>query len=167
VNPNSKIPAIVDAKGPNGQPITIFESGAVLIYLAEKYGKFLPKDATKRYHTIQWLMWQMGGVGPMFGQFGHFTKYAKEDVPYAKKRYTDEVKRLHGVLDKQLATNEFIAGDEYTIADMAVFPWVRGIDVFYNGREVIGHYPNIDRWFKQINERPAVQRGLLVAPFTA
>jgi GST-like protein len=122
ISPNNRIPAIVDSDGPGGKPISLFESGAILIYLAEKTAKFLPKDPVQKYKTLEWLMWQMGGVGPMFGQAGHFLRAAPTKIEYGIKRYVDEAKRLYGVLDKQLAANAFAAG-EYTIADMAIFPW--------------------------------------------
>ena len=122
INPNGKIPAIIDPDGPGGKPITIFESGAILIYLAEKSGKLLPKDPRKRMTVIEWLMFQMGGVGPMFGQTNHFRRFAKQEVPYAIERYTNEARRLYGVMDKRLKSVDFLAGD-YSIADVATFPW--------------------------------------------
>ena len=123
ISPNNRIPAIVDPDGPGGKPLSLFESGAILIYLAEKTGKFLPKDPVQRYKTFEWLMWQMGGVGPMFGQAHHFLRAAPTKIEYGIKRYVDEAKRLYGVLDRQLAANAYSAGAEYTIADMAIFPW--------------------------------------------
>src|SRR5512143_387891 len=123
ISPNNRIPAIVDPDGPGGKPISLFESGAILIYLAEKTGRFLPKDPVQKYKTLEWLMWQMGGVGPMFGQAHHFLRAAPTKIEYGIKRYVDEAKRLYGVLDKQLASNAYAAGAAYTIADMAIFPW--------------------------------------------
>jgi GST-like protein len=159
ITPNHRIPAIVDPDGPGGKRFTLFESGAILIYLAEKTGKLIPKDPTARYKCLEWVMFQMGGVGPMFGQYGHFHNYAPESLPYAKERYANEVKRLHGVLDKRLAQAEWLAGDEYSIADIITYPWLRfperrGID--------FDDYPNVKRWFAAIDRRPAVQRGVAV-----
>ena len=159
ISPNNKMPAMVDPEGPDGKPISIFESGAMLIYLAEKTGQFLPEDPVGRYKTLAWLMWQMGGVGPMLGQAHHFLQYAQEDVSYAKDRYNNEAKRLYGVADKRLAESRFLAGDEITIADFACWPWMRrpwrqGIE-----RE---DYPNYLRWFEEIDARPAVQRAVQV-----
>ncbi|HZT18536.1 MAG TPA: glutathione S-transferase N-terminal domain-containing protein [Dongiaceae bacterium] len=158
ISPNNRIPAIVDQEGPDGRPISIFESGAILLYLAEKAGKFLPKDMRGRYEAIQWLMFQMGGVGPMLGQAHHFRAYAPEKIPYAIDRYTKEAGRLYGVIDHRLADRPFIAG-EYSIADMAIFPWLRswerqGVD--------IAEYPHLKRWFDTIAARPAVERGVKV-----
>lgn len=159
ISPNNRIPAIVDHDGPGGKPLPLFESGAILLYLASKSGQFLPLDLHERWHCLQWLMWQMGGVGPMFGQANHFRRYAKEKIPYAIERYTNEANRLTNVLDKRLGEARFVAGDAYTIADMAIFPWMRnaesrGIDM--------SQYPNAKRWFDEISARPAVQRGLKV-----
>jgi len=159
ITPNHRIPAMVDPDGPGGEPLALFESGAILIYLAEKTGKLLPRDAAARYTALQWLMFQMGGVGPMFGQYGHFHNYAPEQVPYARERYANEVRRLHAVLDKRLARAEWLGGDEYSIADIATYPWLRfperrGID--------FGDYPNVARWFAAIDSRPAVRRGVAV-----
>ena len=157
VSPNNRIPAIVDHEGPNGRPLSLFESGAILLYLASKTGKFLPIDMHARWTCVQWLMWQMGGVGPMFGQANHFRRYAKEKIQYAIDRYTREGNRLTNVLDKRLAEAPYLAGDEYSIADIAVFPWMRGSET----RGVnIAEYPNVERWFNAINARPAVQRGV-------
>ena len=160
INPNSKIPAIVDPDGPDGKPISIFESGAILIYLAEKTGSpLLPTDPRARYEALQWLMFQMGGVGPMFGQAHHFLKFAKEDIPYAKERYATEVKRLYKVMDTRLAETGFLAGDDYTVADIATYPWITR----HPGHQVsLEDYPNVKRWFDTIAERPAVQRGMNV-----
>ena len=160
INPNSKIPAIVDPDGPDGQALTVWESGAILIYLAEKAGsELLPKTPRDRYATLQWLMFQMAGVGPMLGQAGHFTLYAKEPVQYGIDRYSNESKRILGVMDRQLAAHRFLAGDAYTIADIATFPWtnsalriptIGGFDA----------WPNVARWRAELGARPAVQRGL-------
>ena len=158
INPNSKIPAIVDPEGPGGK-LPLFESGAILIYLAEKHGKFLPKDPRKRIIAIQWLMFQMGGVGPMFGQTHHFLRNAKEDVPYGKQRYHAETKRLYGVMNKRLGEAKYLAGDEYTIADIATFPWVSR----FEWHQVdLNEFPNVKRWFDEIAARPAVKRGMAV-----
>ena len=158
VSPNNRIPAIVDSEGPGGKPISVFETGAILIYLGEKTGKLLPKDGPVRYDIMQWLMWQMGGVGPMMGQANHFRRYSKEKIAYAVDRYTNEANRLTNVLDKRLEAAAYVAGD-YSIADIAIFPWYRGADQ----RGVnIDEYPNVKRWFDAINARPAVQRGLQV-----
>ena len=159
ISPNNRIPAIVDHDGPGGKPLALFESGAILLYLASKSGKFLPEDLHERWHCLQWLMWQMGGVGPMFGQANHFRRYAKEKIAYAIERYTNEANRLTNVLDKRLGEARFVAGNAYTIADMAIFPWMRnaesrGIDMKL--------YPNARRWFDEIGARPAVQRALKV-----
>ncbi|HEV7373014.1 glutathione S-transferase N-terminal domain-containing protein [Arenibaculum sp.] len=156
LSPNNRMPALVDPDGPDGKPVTLFESGAIMIYLAEKTGRLLPADAHGRYAAIQWLMWQMGGLGPMLGQNHHFRIYAPEKIGYAIDRYTNEAKRLYGVLDRRLAEAEYLAG-EYSIADIASFPWTRsherqGID--------LADYPNVRRWFDAINARPAVQKGL-------
>ena len=159
INPNNKIPAIVDPDGPEGAPISLFESGAILLYLASKTGRFLPASTTARYEMLQWLMFQMGGVGPMLGQAHHFRMYAPEKLPYAIDRYTNEAKRLYGVMDRRLAKSKYIAGAEYTIADIAVFPWLRswknqGIDW--------DDYPHLKGWFDEIGARPAVKRGVEV-----
>lgn len=163
INPNNKIPAIVDSDGPGGAPITLFESGAILLYLAEKTGKLLPKDAAKRHHAVQWLMFQMGGVGPMLGQANHFVLYAKEKIPYAIQRYSDESRRILGVLDKQLGKNEYIAGEEYSVADIATFPWVQAVygkpDPYAS---LVEGYDNLKRWHETVGKRGAVQRGMKV-----
>ncbi len=158
LNLNHRIPVIVDHDGPGGGPYTVFESGAILIYLAEKTGRLCPKDARGRYDAIQWVMFQMANIGPMLGQVHHFRGYAPEPIPYAIERYTNEAKRLYGVLDKRLDGREWLAGD-YSIADIATFPWLRswerqGVD--------LADYPNVKRWFEAIAARPATQRGLLV-----
>lgn len=163
INPNNKIPALIDPDGPGGKSITLFESGAILIYLAEKYGRFLPGDAARRYHTIQWLMFQIGGIGPMFGQLGFFHRFAGREIedPRPKTRYVDESKRLLNVLDQQLAGKEWIMGDEYTIADIAIFPWVNILSGFYAAEAIVGlhNYPEVNRVMQNFLARPAVQRG--------
>ncbi|BBN19417.1 glutathione S-transferase [Marchantia polymorpha subsp. ruderalis] len=169
VNPNSKIPAITDPNGPDGKPINVFESGAILLYLGEKTGKFLPADPRLKYETIQWVFFQMGGVGPMFGQFGHFYKYAKDkcDHPYPLQRYSTEVKRILGVLEKRLEGTDFLVGNEYTIADMASFPWVHCLDFGYHAAEYLGvsNFPNVVAWKERCMARPATAKGLTVCPF--
>jgi GST-like protein len=159
ISPNNRIPAIVDHDGPNGKSISLFESGAILIYLAGKTGKFLPLDLHQRYAALQWLMWQMGGIGPMFGQANHFRAYSVEKITYAVDRYTNEANRLTSVMDKRLAAARYLAGDEYSIADIAVFPWMRNADK----RGInMPEYPHVERWFNAINARPAVVRALQV-----
>jgi GST-like protein len=158
INPNSKIPAIVDPEGPEGKPFPLFESGAILVYLAGKTGKFLPASVSGKYIALQWLMFQMGGIGPIFGQVHHFLRSAKEKVPYAIERYTTENRRLYGVLDKRLGEAPFLAV-EYSIADIATFPWV----LRHEWQQVdLAEYPNVKRWFDTIHARPAVQRGIRV-----
>ncbi len=157
ISPNNKIPALVDPNGPDGKPIAVFESGAILIYLAAKFGKFMPKSDRQKYEVLQWLMFQMGGVGPMLGQNHHFRLYAPEKLPYAVNRYTNEAKRLYGVIDKQLATHQFIAGGAYSIADMAIFPWLRNWE---RQGIVLADYPYLKTWFDRLAARPAVQRGV-------
>jgi len=159
ISPNNKMPAIVDPDGPDGEPISLFESGAILIYLAEKHGKFLSKEPRGRYVTLQWLMWQMGGLGPMLGQAHHFRQYAPERIDYAYDRYTNESNRLYGVLDKRLSETRFLAGDDYSIADIAAWPWTRFPERQGVERE---DFPNFKRWFEEIAERPAVKRGVEV-----
>jgi GSH-dependent disulfide-bond oxidoreductase len=159
ISPNNKIPAITDPDGPDGQPISLFESGAILLYLAAKTGRFLPADVRGRYEVLQWLMFQMGGVGPMLGQTHHFRIYAPEKIDYAIERYTNEAKRLYGVMDKRLARSKYLGGKSYSIADIAVFPWLRswknqGIDW--------ADYPHLKGWFDEIAARPAVKRGVEV-----
>jgi GSH-dependent disulfide-bond oxidoreductase len=157
ISPNNRIPAIVDDEGPGGQPISIFESGAILLYLASKSGKLMPADALARWACTQWLMWQMGGLGPMMGQANHFRRYSRDKIQYAIDRYTSEANRLTGVLDRRLGEARYTAGSEYSIADIACFPWLRGAE----GRGVdLNAYPNVKRWFDEINARPAVQRAL-------
>lgn len=154
INPNSKIPAIVDRDA----DIAVFESGAILLYLAEKTGKLLPSDTTEKYQVIQWLMWQMGGVGPMFGQFNHFNLHAPDKIPYAIERYKKEVLRLYGVLNKQLEGKEYIC-DDYSIADIANYPWIAIYEVM--GITLDG-YENVQRWLNTVGERPGVQKGMKV-----
>ena len=156
INPNQKIPAIVDSEGPDGRPYTVIESGAILMYLAEKHGRFLPAGMAERYEVIQWLMFQMGGVGPMFGQAHHFRMAAKEEVPYGIERYTKETRRLWGVLDRRLEGREHLAGD-YSIADIAVFPWTARYE--WQGI-ALDEFPNVARWYRAIEQRPAVARGM-------
>jgi len=158
ISPNNKMPAIVDTEGPEGKPYSLFESGAILMYLAEKTGKFMPQDMTGRYLVIQWLMFQMGGIGPMCGQAHHFRQYAPENIQYAIDRYTNEVGRLYNVLDRRLGDAEYVAGD-YSIADMALWPWIRPYE--RQGQD-LADFPNLERWFKDIEKRPAVQRGVEV-----
>ena len=159
ISPNNKIPAMVDPHGPDGKPINLFESGAILLYLASKTGKFLPKGDRAKFEVLQWLMFQMGGVGPMLGQNHHFRQYAPEKIEYAVNRYTNEAKRLYGVMDKQLASTKFIAGNAYSIADMAIFPWLRNWE---NQGMDWADYPHLKKWFDLIAARPAVQRGVEV-----
>jgi GST-like protein len=159
ISPNNKIPAIVDPEGPDGEAMPIFESGAILIYLAGKVGRFLGTTEREKFVTLQWLMFQMGGVGPMLGQAHHFRIYAPEKIDYAINRYTNEARRLYGVMDKRLSSNSYLAGETYTIADIATFPWIRswknqGIDW--------ADFPHAKRWFDEISERPAVKRGVAV-----
>jgi GSH-dependent disulfide-bond oxidoreductase len=159
ISPNNKIPAIVDRDGPDGQPISLFESGAILLYLAAKTGRFLPEDTRGRYEVLQWLMFQMGSVGPMLGQTHHFRLYAPEKIGYAIERYTNEAKRLYGVMDTRLAHSKYLGGPAYSIADIAVFPWLRswknqGIDW--------ADYPHLKGWFDEVAARPAVLRGVEV-----
>ncbi len=158
ISPNNRIPAIVDPEGPDGKPIHLFESGAILVYLAGKTGKFLPTSTKGKYEALQWLMWQMGGVGPMFGQAHHFLRAAPEQVPYGIKRYTDEAKRLYGVLDRRLAEAAYMAG-EYSIADIATYPWIAR----HEWHKVdLAEFPNVKRWYDTIGRRPAVVRGMAV-----
>jgi GSH-dependent disulfide-bond oxidoreductase len=159
ISPNNKIPAITDPEGPDGKTISLFESGAILVYLAGKTGLFLPPDDRGRFEVLQWLMFQMGGVGPMLGQVHHFRLYAPEKIAYAIDRYTNEARRLYGVIDKQLSTHRFIAGDSYSIADIAIFPWLRN---WANQGIVLSDHPHLKAWFEGIEARPAVQRGVKV-----
>ncbi len=156
ISPNNKMPAIVDPEGPDGKAIALFESGAILLYLADKTSRFIPSDSRDRYTVVQWLMFQMGGVGPMLGKAHHFRQYAPEQIPYAIERYTNEATRLYRVLDKRLGQVEYVAGD-YSIADMAIFPWILPYE---RQGQNLADYPNLKRWFDAINERPGVQRGL-------
>jgi GST-like protein len=158
ISPNNKMPAIVDTEGPNGKPYALFESGAILMYLAEKTGRLMPSDTAGRYRVIQWLMFQMGTVGPMLGQAHHFRSYAPEKIAYAIDRYTNEAGRIYGVMDRRLADSEYLAGD-YSIADIACFPWTRS----WEGQgQRLDDVPNVKRWFEAIAARPAVRRGLEV-----
>lgn len=159
ISPNNKIPAIVDADGPDGKPMSLFESGAILVYLAGKAGRFLGDTDRERFTVLQWLMFQMGGVGPMLGQAHHFRIYAPEKIEYAINRYTNEARRLYGVMDKRLSKSAFLATDEYTIADIATFPWTRS---WKNQGVELDDFPNVKRWFEEISARPAVQRGVKV-----
>jgi GST-like protein len=159
ISPNNKIPAIIDPEGPDGQPISLFESGAILLYLASKTGRFLPADVRGKFQALEWLMFQMGSIGPMLGQTHHFRIYAPEKIGYAIERYTNEARRLYGVMDRRLAKTRYIAGPDYSIADIAIFPWLRswknqGID--WN------EFPHLKGWFDEIAARPAVQRGVEV-----
>lgn len=156
INPNGKIPAIIDQDGPGGQPYTVIESGAILMYLAEKTGQFMPQEMAARYEVIQWLMFQMGGIGPIFGQVHHFKRAAKEQVPYAINRYYTECRRLYGVLDSRLEGREYLAGD-VSIADFATLPWV----FRYDWQEVdLADFPNVKRWYDTLMARPALTRGM-------
>ena len=160
ITPNHRIPAIVDPDGPGSQPLTLFESAAIMIYLSEKTGgRLIPSDPVGRYRCLEWMMFQMGGVGPMFGQYNHFANYSVEKLPYAIERYTNEVKRLHRVLDKRLSEVEYLAGHDYSMADIITFPWIRNPD--RRGID-LADYPNVKRWHDAIAARPAVQRGVAV-----
>ena len=158
ISPNNKMPAIVDYEGPGGGPISLFESGAILIYLSEKTDQLFPQDPRKRYETLSWLMFQMGHVGPMLGQAHHFRGYAPEKIPYAIDRYTNEAARLYGVMDRHLADNDYFVGD-YSIADVAIYPWL--VSYERQGQDM-NDFPNLYRWFEQVGARPAVERGLAV-----
>ena len=166
LNPNNKIPAIIDPDGPGGKPLPLWETGAILIYLAEKTGKFIPQDAARRYETIQWVMWQMGGVGPMFGQLGFFHKFAGKEYEdkRPRDRYVAESKRLLGVLNGRLATRQWIMGDDYTIADIATFPWVRNLIGFYGAGDLVGiaNFPHVTRALEAFVARPEVVKGLTI-----
>jgi len=159
ISPNNKIPAILDPDGPDGEPISMFESGAILLYLAAKTGRFLPEDPRGKWATLEWLMFQMGSVGPMLGQAHHFRLYAPQQLPYAIDRYSNEARRLYGVIDKRLGQSRYIANDEYTIADIAIFPWLRS---WKNQGIELDDYPTLKAWFEAIAARPAVQRGVEV-----
>ncbi len=170
LNPNNKIPAIVDPDGPGGKPLALFESGAILVYLAAKTGQLMPTDEAERYETLQWVMWQMGGVGPMFGQLGFFHKFAGKDYEdkRPRDRYVAETKRLLGVLEQRLTGRAWMMGDEYTIADIATLPWVRNLVGFYGAGELVGfeQFRNVQRVLKAFVARPAVERGLNIPPRT-
>jgi GST-like protein len=159
ISPNNKIPAIIDAHGPDGKPISLFESGAILVYLAGKSGQFLGHTDREKFNTLQWLMFQMGSVGPMLGQTHHFRIYAPEKIEYAISRYTNEATRIYGVIDKQLSQHPYLAGNAYTIADIATFPWIRS---WKNQGIALNDYPHLKTWFDSISERPAVKRGVEV-----
>lgn len=159
ISPNNKIPAITDPDGPGDQPLSLFESGAILLYLAGKTGRLLPDDVAAKYEVLQWLMFQMGSVGPMLGQAHHFRIYAPEKLPYAIDRYTNEARRLYGVINKRLAHSTYIGGRDYSIADIAIFPWLRS---WKNQGVEMADYPHLKGWFDEIAARPAVQRGLAV-----
>ncbi|MBI3062268.1 MAG: glutathione S-transferase N-terminal domain-containing protein [Deltaproteobacteria bacterium] len=158
INPNNKIPAIIDPQGPGGKPLTLFESGAILIYLAEKTGKLMPKESRSRYEVIQWLMFQMGGVGPMFGQAHNFFRYDPQQNSYGVERFNKEVARLYRVMNHRLGETEFLAGG-YSVADIATYPWVARYEMH---RTRLEDFPNVKRWFDAISARPAVQRGMNV-----
>lgn len=158
ISPNQKIPAIVDSDGPGGEPISIFETGAILIYLAEKYQKFLPMDVRKRTEVMEWLMWQMGGFGPFLGQAHHFLKFAKEDVPYGKDRYKKEAHRLWGVLDKRLQSREYVC-DELSIADFAIYPWAARFEWHQVDR---AEFPNVKQWMDRMERHEFVKKGMLI-----
>ncbi|WP_312794070.1 glutathione S-transferase family protein [Tianweitania sp.] len=159
ISPNNRMPAIVDPEGPDGQPISVFESGAILQYLGRKFGKFYPTDERQRVEVDQWLFWQMGGLGPMAGQAHHFRQYAPERIEYGINRYTNEVNRLYGVMNKRLADRDYLAG-EYSIADMACVGWIKP---HKNQGQDLNDFPNLKRWYEAVNARPAVERGLAVA----
>lgn len=157
ISPNNKIPAITDPAGPDGQPISLFESGAILLYLARKTGQFLPTSERGQFELLQWLMFQVGGVGPMLGQAHHFRLYATDKIPYAIERYSNEARRLYGVIERRLASSRFMAGDDYSIADIAIFPWLRSWEK--QGIE-LAEFPHLKTWFEGIAARPAVLRAL-------
>ena len=159
ISPNNKIPAIVDPDGPDGREIALFETGAILLYLADKTGKLLPEDVRERWSAQQWLMWQMGGFGPMLGQAHHFLRFAPEDVPYAKTRYSNETRRLYGVLDKRLGEAPYLAGESYSVADIATFPWAAR----HPWQQIaLEDFPAVKRWYDGLAARPAVERGMAV-----
>ena len=166
LNPNGKIPAMIDPEGPAGEPLALFESGAILLYLADKTGKFIPADPAGRWQAIQWVMFQMGGIGPMFGQLGFFNKFAGKDWPDKRplQRYVDESKRLLGVMDAALDGKQWFLGGDYTIADIAMLGWVRNLITFYEARDLVGfgEYTNVASWLDRGLARPAVQRGLKI-----
>ncbi len=157
ISPNNRIPAIVDSEGPDGEPVSVFESGAILLYLAEKTGQLMPRDPREKIKAMEWIMWQMGGFGPMLGQAHHFMRFADEQVPYAIERYGKETKRLYGVLDRRLAEATYLAGDSYSMADIITYPWAarhewHAVD--------LGDFSNVKRWYDVLSARPAVQRGM-------
>ena len=166
ISPNNKVPAIVDHDGPGGKPLSLFESGAILLYLAEKSGQFLPDDPAQRWDVMQWLFWQVGGYGPMLGQAHHFLAYAPKRpdgavvLPYAQDRYRNEASRLYNVLDKQLSQHAYVAADQYTIADMAIFPWCR---LHPRQQQDLNDFPNVKRWYEQLSARPAVARDIAMS----
>ena len=164
LNPNNKIPAMIDPNGPDGKPLALFESGAILFYLAEKSGKFIPSDAAGRYQTLQWVMFQMGGVGPMFGQVGYFVKFAGKDIedPRPRQRYLDEARRLIGVIEGRLTGRDYIMGSDYTIADITLWPWLRTINGFYGAGELVGikDFPKVLDYVKRCEDRPASQKAV-------
>jgi GSH-dependent disulfide-bond oxidoreductase len=166
LNPNGKIPAIIDPAGPGGKPIGLFESGAILLYLAEKTGKLIPADAARRYETIEWVFFQMASIGPMFGQLGFFHKFAGRDISDKRplNRYADESKRLLGVMETRLSGRKWFMDDDYTIADIVHVGWVRNLIGFYEARDIVGFddFPNVEAWLNRVLERPAVQRGLTI-----
>jgi GST-like protein len=161
ISPNNRIPAIIDSHGPDGKPYAVFESGAILLYLAEKTGKLWPGDMKSRYDVMQWLMFQMGNVGPMFGQNGYFQGYCPEDIPLAKERYHNVTKQIYSVLNNRLGKSAYLAGDDYSIADVATYPWTMPEQQTLHHID-IDEYPNVKRWGSEISQRPAVQRGLSV-----
>ena len=166
LNPNNKIPAIIDPNGPKGTPLALWESGAILIYLAEKTGKLLPSDPHSRHEVMQWLMFQMGGVGPMFGQYGFFSVFAGKEIddPRPRQRYQDEGRRLLAVLEKHLTDRTYMVAEEYSIADIAIWPWIRAAKLFYKADEALGYeqLPNVMRWWEHCMARPASERGLVI-----
>ena len=157
ISPNNRIPAIVDHDGPGGKPVSVFESGAILLYLGEKEGRLIPSDPRKRISCLEWLMWQMGGLGPMLGQAHHFLGTSKEKIPYGIKRYVDESQRLYRVLNKRLENNEYVCGDEYSVADISIIPWIQR---HQRHRTKLEDYVNVERWYRKICTRPAVKRGM-------
>jgi len=166
LNPNNKIPAIIDPNGPDGKPVAMWESGAILIYLAEKSGQLMPAGGVARAEVLQWLMFQMGGLGPMFGQYGYFSKFAGSEIedPRPKQRFQDEARRLLAVLEKHLSSREYMVAEEYSIADIALWPWIRAAKLFYGAEEAFGYenLPNVMRWWEKCMARPASERGLVI-----
>jgi GSH-dependent disulfide-bond oxidoreductase len=159
ISPNNKMPAIVDPEGPEGEPISVFESGAILVYLAEKTGRFMPSSPRQRYEALQWLMFQVSSVGPMLGQVHHFRGYAPEEIPYAVDRYTNEATRLYGVMDARLSEVDYFVGNDYSIVDMAIYPWVASHE---RQGQRMEDYSNLRRWYEEMGERPAVRRAMEV-----